>query len=106
MYKFFGSLGELQDIVSECKVRGKWQKNPEHHYYRFISKSKKMVLNWWPHTGTINFQGKRQERFEALFLEHAPDALTQSDSGVWEELPDAHVSRSKTKKRKKAGSRG
>jgi ribonuclease HIII len=87
MYKFKGSLAELQQIVAACKVRGKWQKSAEHHYYRFISKTKTMVLNWWPSTGTINFQGKRQERFMASFLKHAADALSQSDADSWEELP-------------------
>jgi hypothetical protein len=101
MYKFKGSLTELQEVVAACKIRGKWQKSAEHHCYRFISKSKKMVLNWWPHTGTINFQGKRQERFEALVLKHAPDSLSEADSGGWEELPAVQGSR-KAKKVEKA----
>jgi hypothetical protein len=63
-----------------------------------------MILNWWPSTGTVNFQGKRQERFEALFLKHAPDALSQSDDGVWEDVPQVRVSRGK-KRRKSASSR-
>jgi hypothetical protein len=25
------------------------------------------VLNWWPSTGTVQFQGKHQEEFKALF---------------------------------------
>jgi hypothetical protein len=105
MYKFKGSLAELQEVVAACKIRGKWQNNAEHHYYRFISKSKEMVLNWWPHTGTINFQGKRQERFEALVLKHAPDSLSEANSGGgWEELPAVQGHR-KTKKVERAVSR-
>jgi hypothetical protein len=104
MYKFSGSLDELQNIVSECNVRGKWKKTTKQHYYQFSGKAGKMILNWWPHTGTINFQGKRQERFEAMFLKHAPDALPQSDDGVWEDVPQVPVSGGKTKQRKTAGS--
>jgi hypothetical protein len=104
MYKFRGSLAELQEIVAACKIRGKWQKNAKRRCYRFISKSKKMMLNWWPSTQTMNFQGKRQERFEALVLKHTPETLAQSDSGGWEELPIVQGS-GKTKKIGKAVSR-
>jgi hypothetical protein len=97
MYKFNGSLAELQEVVAACKIRGKWQHNPVAHCYRFISKSKKMVLNWWPGTGTINFQGKRQKGFEALFLKHAPDSLSEANSGGWEEVQAVQGSR-KTKR--------
>jgi hypothetical protein len=97
MYKFTGSLTQLQNIVAACKIRGKWQENAEHQYYCFISKTKNMVLNWWPSTGTVIFQGKRQERFEALVLKHAPESLSEANSGGWEELPAVQSPRKKKK---------
>jgi hypothetical protein len=101
MYKFNGTLAELRKIVSGSKIRGKWQQNKGAHCYRFISKTKTMVLNWWPSTGTVNFQGKRQERFEALVLKHAPESLSKANGGAWEEL-SAVQGAGKTKKANKA----
>jgi hypothetical protein len=52
------------------------------------------VLNWWPTTKALNFQGKEAERFEDLFRRHTlveveqPEPSLSSDESVWIDLPD------------------
>jgi hypothetical protein len=92
MFKFLGSLDELQDIVTRCAIPGEWSFHKKNRFYRFQATTG-AILNWWPTTGTINFQGRDAEQFEALFLEHAlvgaalsGPALVCKDA-AWEPVP-------------------
>jgi hypothetical protein len=93
MLKFRGSLEELQNIVIRCAIPGKWSFHKKNRFYRFQAATG-AILNWWPATGTINFQGHDPEQFEALFLEHALVGAAQSEPGLvceesaWEAVPD------------------
>jgi hypothetical protein len=85
MLKFQGSLHELQDIVTRCAIPGKWSFHKKSRFYRFQAVTG-AILNWWPKTGTINFQGHNAELFEALFLKHALVGAAQSEAArVFEE---------------------
>lgn len=53
--RFPGSLEQLQWIVRLSAVAGDWQFMPA-GYWRFVSHDG-AILNWWPTTGTFNFQG-------------------------------------------------
>jgi hypothetical protein len=93
MLKFRGSLEELQDIVIRCAIPGKWSFHKKNHFYRFQAATG-AILNWWPSTRTINFQGHDAEQFEALFLKHALVGAAQSEPGLvcekesaWEAVP-------------------
>jgi hypothetical protein len=70
MSKFHGSLSELQAIVAACNVSGAWLENTTSRFYSFRVNTDE-ILNWWPGTGTVNFQGKCQDQFQALFLSFA-----------------------------------
>ena len=92
MLKFQGSLEELQDIVLRSAIRGEWHFHKKSRFYRFQAATG-AILNWWPKTGTINFQGLDAELFEALFLKHALVGATQSEGvrvceeSAWEAVP-------------------
>ncbi len=81
MMKFCGSLEDLQEVVVRCATPGEWSFHRKSRFYRFLAKTG-AILNWWPTTGTINFQGQDAEQFEALFLEHALVGTAQSGSAL------------------------
>jgi hypothetical protein len=60
MLKFEGSLDDLQDTVMRCAVLGEWSFHKKSYFYRFRT-STGAILNWWPTTGTISFQGHQLE---------------------------------------------
>lgn len=64
--KYSGSLDELKAVVDACKMTGDWSENAKNRFHSFHAWTGE-VLNWWPSTGTIQFQGKRAEEFRALF---------------------------------------
>jgi hypothetical protein len=61
-------------------------------FYRFQAASG-AILNWWPTTGTINFQGHDAEQLEARILKHALAEAAHSERGLlgeecaWEAVP-------------------
>ena len=65
--KFYGSLDELKDVVTACGWAGEWSKRTEPVKVHVFRGEGGQVLNWWPGSGTVNFQGKRQEEFRELF---------------------------------------
>jgi hypothetical protein len=92
MLRFQGSLDDLQDTVMRCAVLGEWSFHKKNRFYRFQAETG-AILNWWPSTGTINFQGHRAEQFERLFLDQALVAAAQSgpalvcEESAWEAVP-------------------
>jgi hypothetical protein len=92
MLKFRDSMDELQDIVIRCAIPGIWSFHKKSRFYRFQAATG-AILNWWPNTGTINFQGHDAELFEALFLKHALVGATLSEGvrvceeSAWEAVP-------------------
>src|SRR5271168_4753478 len=66
MRKFKGPLDELKAAVAARDLDGEWSENTENSFHSFHAESGE-VLNWWPSTETVQFQGKRQEEFKALF---------------------------------------
>jgi predicted nucleotide-binding protein len=63
MTKFRESLAKLKAAVGRCDLVGKWSKNSENGFYSFRAETDE-ILNWWPSTGTIQFQGKNHEKFK------------------------------------------
>jgi hypothetical protein len=92
MLKFCGSLNDLQDIVMHCAISGEWSFHKKNRFYRFQAATR-AILNFWPSTGTINFQGQDAEQFEALFLKHAFVGAAHSEptlvceESAWEAVP-------------------
>jgi hypothetical protein len=92
MLRFQGSLCELQNIVLRCAIPGEWSFHKKSRFYRFQAATGE-ILNWWPTTGTINFQGQDAERFEALFLQHVLAGVAQTEPGLvyeesaWQAVP-------------------
>jgi hypothetical protein len=92
MLKFQGPLHDLQDIVTRCAIAGEWRFHKKNRFYRFQTATG-AILNWWPNTKTVNFQGHDAELFEALFLKHALVGAAQSeaslvcDESAWEAVP-------------------
>jgi hypothetical protein len=52
--KFFGTINQLIQLVRNIDIYGQWTQGRDKHQYRASNGS---VLNWWPRTGTIYFQG-------------------------------------------------
>jgi hypothetical protein len=94
MLRFRGSLDDLQDIVLQCAVPGEWCFHEKSRFYRFHAATG-AILNWWPSTGTINFQGRDAEQLEELLRSHefgdtSVGAVTiLSDEAVWAPVPGA-----------------
>jgi hypothetical protein len=92
MLRFRGSLEELRKIVARA-IPGDWQLHTKSNHHRFRA-STGAILNWWPTTGAMNFQGKEAERFKDLFLRHTlveveqPEPSLSCDESVWIDLPD------------------
>jgi hypothetical protein len=92
MLKFQGSLDDLQYIVLRCAIPGEWRFHQKNRFYRFQA-ALGAILNWWPSSGTINFQGRDAQKFERLFLEHALVGAAQSqpapvcEGSAWEVVP-------------------
>jgi hypothetical protein len=92
MLKFGGSLDDLKRIVMRCAIPGEWSFHKKNRFYRFQAGSG-AILNWWPTTGTINFQGQDADQLEARFLKHALAEAEYSEAGVigeesaWEHVP-------------------
>lgn len=85
MMNFYGSLEDLQEIVVRCATPGEWSFHRKSRFYRFQAKTG-AILNWWPTTGTINFQGQDAEQFEAMLLSHAP--WLACDASTWVPVPN------------------
>jgi hypothetical protein len=76
MTKFRGSLAKLKTAVGRCDLVGKWSKHSKNGFYSFRGETDE-ILNWWPSTGAIQFQGKNHEKFKkrlARSLGKAPKA--------------------------------
>jgi hypothetical protein len=92
MMKFHGSLKELQDIVGRCAITGEWKQHTTGGFYR-ICPTPEAILNWWPNTGTVNFQGQDADKLEAL-LKHAFEVMARADqvrgdASVWAAVPES-----------------
>lgn len=61
---FHGSLDRLKDVVVACGLAGEWTERPANGLHCFRAGAGE-VLNWWPRTGTLLFQGKRPDVFRA-----------------------------------------
>lgn len=53
--KFNGTIQQLRSVVDLTGVAGEWEHMPS-GYWRFRSAAGG-IINWWPSTGTFNFQG-------------------------------------------------
>lgn len=67
--KYYGSLARFQKTVRDCSVFGEWRRLEPAGGHQFRSTSGE-IMNWWPSTGTVFFQGRPgplQRRFTAVF---------------------------------------
>ena len=67
--KYNGTIDGLQKRTLDCNVFGDWCWHGKGRFYQFRSMSGE-IMNWWPTTKTIFFQGKPgplQRRFTAVF---------------------------------------
>lgn len=55
--RFRGSIDQLAFAVSKTGLAGEWEAMPT-GYWRFVCKSG-ALLNFWPQTGSFNFQGPK-----------------------------------------------
>jgi hypothetical protein len=69
MIKVHCTLDQLMAAVAACELEGIWSENTKDNFYSFHAQTGE-VLNWWPSTGTVQFQGKCSEKFRALFCCH------------------------------------
>lgn len=62
MSKFHGSIDELKAAVDSCGLVGNWSDNAKANNYSFRGRTGE-VLNWWPSSGTLQFQGANADAF-------------------------------------------
>lgn len=60
--KYKGNIGQLKAIIVSTKVNGIWCGDGD-KMYQFRDDAGG-IMNWWPSTGTISFQGKEQRKKE------------------------------------------
>ncbi|MFH0702447.1 MAG: anti-phage dCTP deaminase [bacterium] len=58
-FKFIGSFEELKSKIGDMSDQGEWI-DLNDNQKQFRHKSNKGILNWFPSTGTISFQGKQE----------------------------------------------
>lgn len=63
--KYYGSIETLKDSVASSKIPGEWQSDGSKQTFRSCSGG---ILNWWPSSGTVQFQGKEPGKSQ---LQHA-----------------------------------
>ena len=78
MKKFHGTLEELKEAVAACGIQGEWRDNEKANNHSFRGRAGE-ILNWWPSSGTIQFQGQNPEAFKA--------ALSSALAGADAETP-------------------
>ena len=71
--EFHDGLDELQRLINENGLTGDWSEDANgKHTFRSQGKG---VLNYWPHTGTVQCQGRAEPRaeLEAIFASGRPE---------------------------------
>ncbi|HUE79587.1 MAG TPA: hypothetical protein VMN38_08150 [Sphingomicrobium sp.] len=84
---FRGGLAQFDAVIAATGSAGAWEEMPA-GYWRF-RRADGAILNWWPSTGTFNFQGQpaAAKAFERELVEVVdglrikPPALTSSGEG-------------------------
>jgi predicted nucleotide-binding protein len=68
--KFAGTIEELRAKVASAGIAGTWKEDQAQSKFMFTSRNKG-VLNWWPATQTLNFQGQAVAKatLQAIFFE-------------------------------------
>jgi hypothetical protein len=92
--EFQGSIQELQAMVEEMGISGHWNDEGVFHMFRADDGA---VLNWWPKTHVLSFQGRPDKRQHLLELfetkletkSRTIGADLQSVIDAWPTLPDA-----------------
>ena len=77
--KYTGSLLDLQNATIDCGVFGDWLWDECQRVHQFRS-TEGEIMNWWPSTGTVLFQGRPgplQRRLTAVLAR-----LVADDDGV------------------------
>lgn len=62
MSKFHGAVDELKAAVDSCGLVGAWTDNAKANNHSFRGRTGE-VLNWWPSSGTLQFQGANADAF-------------------------------------------
>jgi predicted nucleotide-binding protein len=65
MRQFHGRPEELKAAVASTELDGEWSEVPQNGLHVFRARTGE-ILNWWPGTGTMQFQGKNAGQFKAL----------------------------------------
>jgi len=53
--KYYGSIEDLKWLVVSATISGDWEQQGDKWVFR---SSRGGILNWWPSSGTVHFQGK------------------------------------------------
>lgn len=67
MSQFFGEVDQLKQLVENAGYVGVWQHKEANNCHSFKARTGEM-LNWWPGTGTVQFQGKSSDAMKAQIL--------------------------------------
>ena len=57
--KYFGGIDDLKWLVATVIFSGAWEQQGDKWVFR---SSRGGILNWWPSSGTVQFQGKDPDR--------------------------------------------
>lgn len=59
--KFGNGLQKLKGVIEESGIIGEWTEGADYHAFKSEDGG---VLNYWPKTSTINFQGTASSKME------------------------------------------
>lgn len=64
-FTFTKSLDELKALVEHVGRQGEWTGDETKYCFKSSDPTRKEMLNWWPKTGTVQFQGANQDGFKS-----------------------------------------
>ncbi len=75
-FSFNGSLDELKGLVGHVGRTGEWSGDENKRVFKAKNTPAKEILNWWPSTGTVQFQGGNQDGFRSDLAQAMGSATT------------------------------
>jgi predicted nucleotide-binding protein len=66
--KFYGSIDELKSAVGQAGFVGNWEEKAGTAVSHQFQGRTGEVLNWWPSSGTLSFQGKNSGSFQSAVM--------------------------------------
>lgn len=81
MSNHFGEFDELEEAVRLSGISGQWQPPGQNGLMQFRGRAGE-IMNWYPSTGKLLFQGKNPERLEKKVIELLSSEISSKSAGL------------------------